>query len=132
MGTAEPLPRAVGASERLLAQRLDDRLGLVVAARDVVQLGPAGLGDLAEQRRLGERVLGRVGPGHAEHAGERREGEALQVSVPTTTTKATNTSTPRRGVSGGRASTAARVTTPRIPAQPTSSDERHDQDSPIG
>ena len=51
---------------------------MVVVVLQLVELGEPGVGGLLEQRGPGERVLGRVGSGYVEEAGEQREGEPLE------------------------------------------------------
>ena len=100
-------------------QHLAHALVQVVVVLDLLEPVAARPAGLLQQLGAGQRVLARVGRGDPSRRTSQGSVSPWMSSVPRGDENATSSSTSRCRASSGIAKAAASVTTPRMPAQPT-------------
>ena len=135
---ADPLPGRVVASPDPVTDRVADVVRVLLLEQ--VELSQTGLGGLVQQVGARQRVGRRVGRGHPQPPGQPRQGQALdEQGAGGDGERDQQEYVAMRGVPG-MTKAAARVTTPRIPAQPSRgcrsteapAAARRDRDAPGG
>ena len=127
---AEPLPRREVALLDALLQQGEDADAVVVL--ELLELLEAGLRRLLEHGRAGERVLERVGGRHPQPAREPRQREALdEQRAGHHRERDQQQHLAVRRIGSGITNAAARVTTPRMPAQPSTTVNFSDGSLPV-